>query len=119
MLPAKHRARRKLLEKFFSSEGKRNTQTRVFSSPFSTLRISLLDSAEIKVTFIVSAKVAPLAVSRNLLKRRARAIMAKRLQVLEPGLLLIFLFKKGAPDLSYPALEEDMLELLVKAHCLQ
>ena len=92
-----------------------------FFTPSITLSVSVkADKTEPSAwTFIVGAKAIPLATGRNLLKRRARAIISKRAPEIGPGKLLFFNFKKAAAPLSYPALEKDLLELLKKAKILQ
>ncbi len=69
----------------------------------------------IAYTFVVSGKVAPLAVDRNRLKRRGRAILQKLSKKLAAGYGLAFFYKKGAPTLRFSEIEAEITTLLSQA----
>lgn len=86
--------------------------SRVVHSKHVTLRFtSRLDEISL-FSFVVSGKVAPLAVDRNLLKRRGRAIVKGLLPQISSGYLCAFFFKKGAREQSYAALSQEITDLL-------
>ncbi|MBI2099778.1 MAG: ribonuclease P protein component [Candidatus Vogelbacteria bacterium] len=68
-----------------------------------------------RFVLVVSAKVARLAVTRNKLKRRARHII-RRHQASSPKHYDTFIFfTKGAAELSFPELEQQLVFLLKRA----
>jgi ribonuclease P protein component len=81
--------------------------TRVLKTENLSLKIK--DSkTEPKVLFVISKGVSKKAVDRNLLKRRAKAIVRD----FKPKKTLTFFFKKGAKDLSYRSLKKEINTLL-------
>ena len=76
------------------------------------LRFLKTAGPEKKVGFIVSGREVKRAVQRNLLKRRAREILRKNIKNLKEGFCLIFLFYKGAAELSYRELETEIVKSL-------
>ena len=69
---------------------------------------------EDKFTFVVSSSVEKTAVGRNLLKRRARAIVAKFLSKLKGGHIVMFIFKKPAVEATFTEVEKEILIVLSK-----
>ena len=67
-----------------------------------------------KVACVVSKKVSPKAVVRNLVKRRARAILREALKNFDKPLLLSFHAKTAARDASYAEIDSDVRRLLSK-----
>ncbi len=82
-----------------------------------TLR-SLFDKkkngAPSRFSFVVSKKVAGTASTRNRLKRRGYAIIGKNVSRTRPGYASIFFMKKGAPNVSFKILEEEIISALKK-----
>jgi ribonuclease P protein component len=60
-----------------------------------------------RVGFVVGRSVGP-AVSRNLVKRRLRHLVADRLQLLDPGSVLVVRALPGASTAGYRALSSDL-----------
>lgn len=134
MLPSKHRLEKKLFKILFRT-GKRN------SLPYFTLVYSLINyktnkprnqtsdnkkshsnnrsfGCGGKIAFIVSSAVSKKAVIRNLLKRRARAIILKYLKYFIAPIFIIFIFKKSSLSLSFNELEKEIVSGLKKAGIL-
>jgi ribonuclease P protein component len=64
---------------------------------------------------VVSAKVAPRANARNLIKRRARAAMQHALPRLSPGVALVFYAKKPATTADAAAIRAEISSLARKS----
>jgi ribonuclease P protein component len=69
-------------------------------------------------TPVVSKKVSPLAVDRNRLKRRIRAILQKFEKRMPPGVMLAVFTKKGAGQRTFKELEAEIESLLTKAQLI-
>jgi ribonuclease P protein component len=74
-----------------------------------SLRIS--PSPSLKVVISVSKKVSKLAVTRNLVKRRVRAVLRPLLSSLKPASYL-FIARSGAETIKGKALEQEFSKLL-------
>lgn len=79
--------------------------------------MKIIKTADIKSKFAVSVpkKEIKTAVQRNLLKRRALSILRKIASKTNPQFNSVFFLKKGALDLSYSKLEDELVYLLKKA----
>lgn len=71
-----------------------------------------------KIGFIVPASVSKKSTGRNLLKRRARAIVKKIIPQIKKGFFISFFFKKGVSGLNFCDLEKIIIEALKKANLL-
>jgi len=65
-----------------------------------------------KFSVVVSKKVASRAVDRNLLRRRATAVLERHLFGMKKGISAIFSFKTGSLDLSSAQIETEITTLL-------
>jgi ribonuclease P protein component len=108
MLPKQHRINTQLFKEIFA-EGKN------FHSELLFLKIAPLENDEVRFAFVVSKKTAKLAVTRNKIKRRARAITSKKLSEFKKGIGVIVFLKKGVENLKSAELEKVMLESFAKA----
>ena len=68
--------------------------------------------------FVVSKKISKSAVVRNQIKRRLRAIIYKKLEVIKPGYDIMILTKPAIQNLVFLDLEQKLLSLLIKARLL-
>ena len=84
--------------------GNKNVNIRVVRMRDSTL--------ESRFSFVVSAKVSKLAITRNKLKRCGYNTVSKYLQVINPGYCVFFYFKKGSPTATLVDIEEGIVVLL-------
>ncbi len=66
-----------------------------------------------RVGFVVSARAVKKAVGRNLLKRRAREIIRKKIKSFKKGYDVLFIFSKGAAVLSFRGLEKELERAMV------
>lgn len=66
----------------------------------------------LKWACVVSKKVSPKAVLRNLIKRRCRSVVQKTLSTIHEPLALVFLAKRGAAEASFSELKQDLEALL-------
>lgn len=73
---------------------------------------------ESKFSFVVSGKVSKKATERNLLKRRGYVIIKKIPALKKIPTAGVFFAKGGATKLSYAALEQEINNLLIKAHLI-
>ncbi len=71
-----------------------------------------------KAAIVVSAKVAKLAVGRNRIKRRLRAILTPILPQLRPGLIIVVFAKKEARAATFAELKDDLNDLLSRARII-
>lgn len=62
---------------------------------------------------IISAKTFPLAVERNSLKRKIKAILANCAPLFKEGFDIVILVKKGIAERSFSELNEALNELLI------
>lgn len=81
------------------------------------ISLKIIKTADTRSRFgvSVSKKELKTAVKRNLLKRRALSILRKIKPQINPGLNCVFFLKKGALDLPYPKLQDEIVFLLKKA----
>ncbi|MDQ5958081.1 MAG: Ribonuclease protein component [Patescibacteria group bacterium] len=88
-----------------------------FLSQTSTLKIihSPNTPQESLFTVVVGAKIAPLAVDRNKIKRQFRHIISKHKSNIKPGFMMVFLASKMAPKSLFIDIERDILYLLSQA----
>ena len=77
-----------------------------------SLRICRNGLAQNRFGFVVSRRVSKQATERNLLKRRAREIVRKKLRILKPGHDVIFIFNESAPKLAWRGLEDEFVKIL-------
>ena len=68
--------------------------------------------------FVVSKKVSKKATVRNLLKRRARAIVRLNRAAIRPGYDIVFIFSKKTAKIEYAMLQEAMLASLAASRLL-
>lgn len=68
-----------------------------------------------RIGFVVSTKVAKRAVVRNLVKRRMREIVRKRLAKLLGGVDIAFLARSESVSMTFQELERSIEEVLAKA----
>ncbi|GEM_PF-5605776 len=112
MLPPAYRADRKLLHELFSRDGRTKYRQQRLRGALVDISLVSYPSSQPKTAFIVSAKAAPLAVDRNRIKRRARAVVSKFQKSLPAGHVFIFQMNKSAITTSFEDLERDILSLL-------
>jgi ribonuclease P protein component len=108
MLPKKHRSNKDFLKKTLKF-GKR------FDSEFAFLKIIPTKNNNSSFSFVVSKKTAKSAVKRNTIKRRARHIIAKNINLFKPGIDVAYFFKTGSDKLKSKELGKDILTLSKKA----
>lgn len=65
-----------------------------------------------KFSFVVSKKVAPRAVDRNLLRRQATSVLEKHLLGMKKGISVVFSFKMGSRGLPFGQIETEITTLL-------
>lgn len=68
--------------------------------------------------FVVSTKVSKLAVTRNLLKRRLRSIIAENVELILPGLDIVVFVRPGAPKLNFDELRGLLENIFIKLRLL-
>jgi len=68
--------------------------------------------------FVVSTKVSKLAVTRNLLKRRLRAMIAENMELILPGFDIVVFTRPGASKLTYDELRGRLEALFIKLNLL-
>ncbi|MDO8493306.1 MAG: ribonuclease P protein component [bacterium] len=66
-------------------------------------------------SFVVSAKTAKLAVTRNLLKRRGRHIVDKLVSMFKAPFDFVFFFKPGATKIDFESLEKEIVVIFKKS----
>jgi len=109
MLPLKHRLKKK---KDFAKVYKKG---KGFKQDFLFLKAVENGLENTRIGIVVSAKVAKKAVDRNLIKRRLREIMRKRIEGIKPGLdIVIITLKDIRGKTSFQAIEEVVDKLLLK-----
>jgi ribonuclease P protein component len=82
--------------------------------PFATMRVRSVTENKPKIAFITSTKVMKLAVDRNRIKRRLRAILRELLPTVPPAVHLLFVVKPEALKADYPTLKAEIERLLTK-----
>lgn len=89
---------------------------KTFGLSLFNLRVLAERAGQSRFGFVVSAKVATRASSRNLLKRRARSVIQKwsDQRALKEGFWAVFIFKKEAEGVKMDELEREMVEALRK-----
>jgi len=109
MLAKKHRLKKKKdFEKVYK-EGKG------FKQDFLFLKAMENDLEDTRIGIVVSAKVAKKATERNLIKRRLREILRKKLEEIKPGLDIVIITLKGiSKETSFRTIEEAVDKLLLK-----
>lgn len=114
MLPKERRIEKRLFPKLMK-EGAN------FFYPYFSIKVTPLGSPTLpsKFSFVVSSKVISGAVGRNLLKRRARAIIRKHLNSVKLGYAIVFFFKKPVNTLKFSQLEEEVIKSLTKSKLIQ
>lgn len=80
-----------------------------------SLRIVKNNNIGLKFGVSVSKKELKTAVKRNLLKRRTSSILREIETNKKPGFVCLFFLKKGALNLSYQKLKDEIVFLLKKA----
>src|SRR3989344_2256629 len=92
--------------------------SRSWRSSFLSLRVARGRNEETpKVTifaFVVSHKVSAMAVNRNKLKRRARAIVRELLPRVKDNYACLLFFKKGSAELPYQELRQAIQEIIAR-----
>jgi ribonuclease P protein component len=68
-----------------------------------------------KCACVVSKKAAAKAVDRNKIKRRCRAVLAKRVADVKKPVALVLYAKREAKDATFSEIERDISTLLVRA----
>lgn len=91
---------------------------RSMHSPFMSIRYFIDSNKNSRFSFVISSKVSKSAVSRNLFKRRCRAIIKKHLNKIKYGGSFIFFAKNGVSERSYKELELDVIGLLERSKML-
>lgn len=84
------------------------------SESFSLSIYSAKDNKEIKVSVIVSKKVAKTAVARNKIRRRFYSILKKEISYIKKNILLVIYVKKIAFEKKYSNLESEIKSILNK-----
>ncbi|MBI5138848.1 MAG: ribonuclease P protein component [Candidatus Vogelbacteria bacterium] len=114
MLPKVNRAGRNELDVFFSSDPAKKKVFQTTHSPLFLVKSTKTENEGSKFAFVVSSSVEKTAVGRNLIKRRARAIVARLLPNLKDGHTIMFIFKKPAVLATFDELKRDIEGVLTK-----
>jgi ribonuclease P protein component len=118
MLPKNKRVKRVLFPGVFNS-GK------VLHSVYLTARVVLPAPSSPRAkepgrfSFVVSKAVAKKATDRNLLRRRGYSVISKMGNLLPPGIVVVFFFKKGSDKITYASLSREIEGVLGKAGLLE
>lgn len=83
-----------------------------FSNQESTVKVFKVDSPTPLFGFIVSKKISPKAITRNLIKRRFSGIIERNLDRFVPNRAFIFYIKKEALECKFADLESNLLQLI-------
>lgn len=83
-----------------------------------TLKSVSSQTPGVRVGFVVGTKVHKKASRRNLLKRRMREIVRKRLPGIKAGHDLAFIAKPGATEADFQVLAAEMAALLEKTRLI-
>jgi len=109
MLSSKHRLKKK---KDFAKVYKKG---KGFKQDFLFLKAVENGLEDTRIGIVVSSKIAKKAVERNLIKRRLREIIRKRIEEIKPGLDIVLITLKGiSKETSFQAIEETIDKLLLK-----
>jgi ribonuclease P protein component len=82
------------------------------------LSLKIVKNKENRFSFVVSKKVTKSAVKRNLLRRRGYSIVGDIIESIKSPIIGIFFFKKGAENISFQELKEEILFLLKKLNVI-
>ncbi len=105
MLPKKERIKREEMEDVLSKGALKHS--RLFS-----VRVMKKDVPLSQYSFVVSKKVAKLAVTRNLLRRRGYSIVKELQSRIVPGFTIVFFYKKGADTVEFSELKKEIEDFL-------
>ncbi len=105
VLPREKRIGKKMFKEVFQ-------KSRQFSSQYFFAKVSKLKESE-KNTFacVISSKISKKAVVRNLLKRRINHVIRENMSQIQHGLGIIIFPKKGAEELEFEKIRQDLLKL--------
>jgi len=78
-----------------------------------SVRVLQRSEGEARATVVVSGKVSKLAVKRNRLKRRIRALLATKLPHLQTGVSVVVFAKKEALEAHTKEIDTDLNKLLI------
>lgn len=110
MLPKK----RKVGTELFPTILKRG---KTVSSKYFSFKFAPVSGAtESRFSFVVSGKVSKKATERNLLRRRGYVVLKKNNALKKIPVAGVFFARSGATKLSYGALEQEVNDLLARAH---
>lgn len=113
MLPKKHRLQKSGFSKeIFSNKRFHNNNITLFVQTQHA-------AAPPRFAFVAGSSVSKEAHTRNKLKRRARAVLGRKIHKLHTGRTGVFVFRKGSELYSYDELERHMVGLLKKAGFLR
>lgn len=90
----------------------------VYYSQNLSLRVIKTQDSKPKFSVYAPKKELKSAVKRNLLRRRAQAVLHKILTKVDQKINCVILLKKGALDIPFPKLEDEIIFLLKKARIL-
>jgi ribonuclease P protein component len=91
---------------------------KTYNSAHLSLKILTAHKGKTNIFFVVSKRIAKLASRRNLLKRRARAVIIENSGKIRKQHISVLFFRNGSNDLTYQQLKEEILALLNKAGLL-
>lgn len=111
MLPKKYRANKSFFKNF--------KKTGDFYSEHICLKIAPVDLDHSIFAFIIGAKQIKKAVQRNIVKRRARSIVAKILDKIKPGFCVLLYFKANSDKIKFTDMQEEIVNLFRKAKILK
>jgi ribonuclease P protein component len=87
-----------------------------FKQDFLFLKAVKNDLEDTRIGIVVSTKVAKRAVERNLIKRRLREIVRKKLEEIRPGLDIVIITLRGINRATpFQTIEEVFDKLLLKS----
>ena len=107
MLKRQNRINRKLFQSILK-------KSKIYSDDFFTVRFLQDGGSFPRAAVSVSKKVSTLAVARNLMRRRVIAILERHLANIKKNSSILLFPKKTTADLSFEALEREILHLLKK-----
>lgn len=105
VLPREKRIGKKMFKEVFQ-------KSRQFSSQYFFARVSKIQEADRNAfACVISSKISKKAVVRNLLKRRITHVIRENINKIQLGLGIIIFPKKGAEELEFEAIKQDLLKL--------
>jgi len=108
MLPKQNRLKKKKdFDRVFRNGGKIKTNALFFRWAPNNLKIS-------RFGFIVSQKISKKATIRNKTKRQLRALIRKRIAVLQKGIDGVFIVKPGLEKKDFSEIEKIVVHILSK-----